>query len=147
MSVTHKDLRNYAAGIAETDCDETHIRSSISRSYYAAFHAALPLVGKLPECSKIGDAARISHHEMGERLRAWDVGRIDPRLAKLKVTARTLATAMKAARAARVQADYDIDIDLVKADARAQVERTSKILRMILQIEGEIQRPAASVQR
>lgn len=144
MSITHKELKDYAAGIADSDCDETLARCSISRGYYAAFHAVLPFVSRLP-ASANNAADHVTHHEVGQRLKDWNVGSTNQRLARMRTTAAALAKAVKASRLARVEADYYLDIDLGKKDAIAQRERTSKIISMALQLEYEMSRPVAPV--
>ena len=42
MPITPHDLKDFAERIAQS-ADETQLRAAISRGYYAAFHAVLPL--------------------------------------------------------------------------------------------------------
>lgn len=73
MAITVDDLKAYAAALACGESDETQLRSSMSRAYYAAFHAALPLADRLPASAGGRNMDHITHHELSVRLTEWDV--------------------------------------------------------------------------
>ncbi|WP_313169842.1 hypothetical protein [Stenotrophomonas sp.] len=117
----------------------------MSRAYYAAFHAALPLAERLPESVGGRSMDHITHHELSARLSEWKVSGAEPRLARLRKTAGALASAMNSSRAARVKADYKLSVQVELAEAIAQGQRTKQILRILGQIETEMARPKAPV--
>lgn len=145
MAITVADLKAYAAALACSESDETQLRSSMSRAYYAAFHAALPLAERLPESVGGRSMDHITHHELSARLSEWKVSGAEPRLARLRKTAGALASAMNSSRAARVKADYKLSVQVELAEAIAQGQRTKQILRILGQIETEMARPKAPV--
>jgi hypothetical protein len=147
MPVTSVELRDYAERLARSSTDEVELRSSVSRAYYAAFHALLPLVSRLPKSAKSRSGAlHITHEDFASRLSEWKTDAVHPALSRLKVTAGQVTRAMDANRAMRVAADYKLSTTIGPADARAQVERTRHILRAVNQFELAMAPPSASAE-
>ena len=56
------------------DCsDEASCRAAISSAYYCAYHAALPVVEKLPPAGGYNVADRIPHRQVADRLNEWRI--------------------------------------------------------------------------
>jgi len=51
MPVTPHDLKDFAEGDVSSP-EETRRRASVSRAYYAVFHAVLPFASQLPRSAK-----------------------------------------------------------------------------------------------
>lgn len=145
MPITCEDLRSYAAELAGSATAESHRRCSISRAYYAAFHAALPLANVLPPSAGARPGDRhITHHELSCRLREWRVGGIHPRLNLMRRTSSVVARAIASSRAARVKADYDLGDEVLASEVSSQLERTNQIMKALAQIENEMERLSKS---
>ena len=144
MPITPHDLKDFAERIAQS-ADETQLRAAISRGYYAAFHAVLPLAARLPESGKCLAGRRyVSHREMYERLVEWRTGAVHPMLSRMIATKGVLARAIDVSRFAREKADYRLEDTIRYADAQSQLERTALILRSMAQLEAELKRGDAA---
>lgn len=135
MPVSCRDLKMFSGALATDSSDETQLRASISRAYYATFHALLPLAERLPKsaiCRK--DATHVTHQELSERYFEWRTSGVHPQLARLKTTATQIAKATEVSRALRVKADYRLAATVTLGDAKSQIERTQRILVAVTQI-------------
>lgn len=140
MPICPDDLKSFAVLHAASVSDEAHIRASVSRAYYAAFHALVPIANHLPPSSNVDRrVSYMSHHEVISRLKEWKPA--SAKLARLRTTARTLAQVTSAARASRVRADYSLDQDVDIDDATTQLVRVRQILRIVSQISADISAP------
>lgn len=139
MPVSPRDLRDCAKELANDGKTEAMLRASISRAYYAAYHALLPFAEKLP-CSDGGDrgATHVGHREMGRRINEWKVSGISSRLAGMGATKTQLCAALNTARRMREYADYRLADPVSANEAAAQLDRVRKILTVATQIDSEL---------
>lgn len=142
MPINSEDLNDFAKSLAVAGSDETQLRASVSRAYYSAFHAVLPLVQRFPESAKnpVG-ATAVTHTELTERLREWKVCGVHPSLSRMSTTASQLHDAMTAARSARIKADYRLGATVSLGEAKSQVERARRVKRAMAQIDAELGKP------
>lgn len=143
MAISRTDLLDYAAAKATGHATETELRSSLSRSYYAAFHALLPLLERLPASSKC-KGNDVSHFEVMERLREWKVEEVCPDLLRFREVKSRVVRAMDLARAKRVVADYRLGQEVTLGDCKAQIERVKQIVRAADQFNSTVDAHLAS---
>jgi len=127
MGISTSDLLAYAEKNAVDRSVEVELRSSMSRAYYAAFHALLPLVEVLP-CSVKAKGEQISHFEVVERLSEWRVEDVCPALSQYRDVKGRLLRTMDAARAKRVMADYRLGQNVTLGEAVSQIKRVEQVL-------------------
>lgn len=116
MAIAPSDLLKLAGSLLAAG-DEASLRSAISRAYYAAYHATLPIVNALPAVSASGGI----HAEHVGRLRQC------PPRERCAVKIKTLGRLLNQERLSRRLADYFLDRavtsttagDSVKVSARA----------------------------
>lgn len=137
MAVSHQDLMQFAAESTTVGSSEAGLRSAISRSYYAAYHALMPFVTLLPESERFREEKRISHFEMQQRIKEWKTDGISPKLSGMSATKGQLFRALEAAALQRVVADYRLKNEVSLADAQSQIARVKQILRQVTQIENQ----------
>ena len=112
MSIACSDLLALAQKLAEQN-DETSLRSSVSRAYYAAYHRSNDWHSSLQAPgSNIGHVGGV-HQELINRLRnpAPEVKGEERRISKVK------AAALEVLRDQRHKADYKLDGKCERADA------------------------------
>lgn len=145
MAIIEGDLIDFAAVTATAGASETELRASVSRAYYAAFHALAPFADLLPRSKGCpASLQRMSHLELRERLTEWQTDDVCTSLKQMTATKSTLRRSMEAAYTSRVVADYKIGSDMSLAEAQTQVARVKQILRHSKQIWGEIERAKSS---
>ena len=141
MPISIADLQGLANELSEDGSTEAKLRASVSRSYYAAFHALMPLAELLPPSSDARpNAKKITHHELESRLLEW-LGSEESAVPAHRELRRQIAGTLQAARAARVKADYRLDLDLTAGDAQSQYHRARKLIRKV----EEVLAPAPSL--
>lgn len=143
MAISVLDLKQFAKDRTTGQHSETEVRAAISRAYYAAFHAALPFVEKLPRskgCPK--KQKHISHQELTDRLNEWNTSSVHPKLAQMTATRNKLLNAIETSRSDRVKADYRISQNCAVADLQAQLERVGRIVQLLVQIDNEMRASA-----
>lgn len=138
MSITEDDLLAYAKLLAANDAEECQLRSSMSRSYYAAFHALLPLVEQLPPSAKCR-GREITHVEVTERLVEWKVDNVCPDLLSYRDVKARAQRAMDTARGKRVIADYRLSNEVTYSDAVGQIHRVEQVIRAAKTLVGVVQ--------
>jgi uncharacterized protein (UPF0332 family) len=143
MPISPRELRDCAKELAGVGCSEAKLRASISRAYYAAYHALLPFVERLP-CSRTGDAtaAHVGHREMFRRIQEWRVSSVCSKLNTWSRSKSQLAHALSSARKMRELADYRLVEPLSANEAEVQLERVRKILQLVSQIDAEMKAEA-----
>src|SRR5688572_9857623 len=105
MGIEARDLMELAKRLAANEGMEADLRSAASRSYYAAFHALLPVAALLPaSCEKARGAAYVSHTELIARLADWRPSGASECLKPLEFSARKIVRKMRAARELRESA-------------------------------------------
>lgn len=146
MPITCTDLRQYGKELAVAASTETQLRSSVSRSYYAAFHSLVGFVEDLPKsehCKIESDV--VSHHEMSQRLSEWKTDGLHPKLAGMKSIKGQIVRTLDAARAMRIKADYHLNGMITLGDAQSQHERACQLIRMAIQIDTMLKPSVPSV--
>jgi len=143
MPIEPRELCEFATQWSESKCDEAHLRASISRAYYAIFHAYLPIAEYLPGTARERkDASHITHEELIGRLFEWQVTGLHARLNSLKRRVYAVAVAAEASRKARVKADYKLEMEIEPVEARSQAGRARNLLREAIVIKNEMERVA-----
>jgi uncharacterized protein (UPF0332 family) len=144
MPVTPHDLKDFAEGDVGS-LEETRRRASVSRAYYAVFHAVLPFASQLPRSAKCRlDSRYVTHQELYDRVVEWRTGALHPALKRMTQTRKQMAAAIHATRMLREKADYRLDDTLKYGEARAQLQRAKNILRLMAQIDRELKRGDAA---
>lgn len=146
MPIRPRDLTNLASRLIEETPDEAAVRAAVGRAYYAAFHRLLPLAEKLPKSdSHDANFPHMTHSDLLGRVREWRIGKDTPLapVAGWKSRASAVYDQMRASRALRHEADYDLDLDVTIEDARMQIGRVKSIAAFCQQIENELARCAA----
>ncbi|HBG88889.1 MAG TPA: hypothetical protein DDX20_01545 [Stenotrophomonas sp.] len=138
MSITEDDLLGYAKSLAEQGADECQLRASMSRSYYAAFHALLPLVELLPPSAK-ARGREVTHVEVTERLVEWKVDDVCVELSSFRDIKARAQRAMDTARSKRVIADYRLGNDVNHSDAMGQIHRVEQVIRAAKTLVGVVE--------
>lgn len=128
MAISRNELIDYAEQHAGLECSEVVLRSSVSRAYYAAFHALLPLVELLPPSSK-SRGSNVTHAEVTERISEWRVSDVCPQLGDYREIKGRALRAMETARAKRVIADYRLGHTVSAQECAAQLVRVQQIVR------------------
>lgn len=147
MPIACTDLRQYGKALAAADSSETQLRSSVSRSYYAAFHALMPFVQLLPKSQDCkAETELVSHHEMSQRLSEWKTDGVHVKLAGMKTIKGQIVRTLDAARAMRVKADYHLKGLITLGDAQTQHERANQLIRMSVQLDSMIQPPVKAAE-
>lgn len=130
MPATWVELRDFAKQIlgVATPCPEIHARCSISRAYYAAFHAIEPLARLIPSSDPPdhGDDG-LGHKQVCQRMRQFDLLK-NPGLASVVMEGRSLAQSYRQSLHARRDADYDLEADIDEAAAQVQILRVQDLL-------------------
>lgn len=150
MPVEPADLRDLAGKLARDTSDEVELRASISRAYYACYHALRPFAEMLPPTPKCPtETSHLGHKEMCGRISAWKVDGLPGNLKQMVATKGQLSRAIDLSRAMRGRADYNLAETLTLIDAQQQHERARLILRQAALVEAELGRkpsaPAAAV--
>lgn len=144
MSISRNELIEYAKQHAGMECSEVVLRSSVSRAYYAAFHALLPLVELLPPSAK-SYGVKMTHSEVTERLSEWKVAEVCPQLGGYREIKGRALRAMETARAKRVIADYRLGHTVNAEECAAQLVRVQQIVRAADTLIDVVSGPLQSV--
>lgn len=127
MPIVGSDLIDLAGQLVLGEPAEVAVRASISRSYYAAFHAMLPVAETLPKSEKMPKSAyEVSHHELSERLREWKAA---DQAQQGRSAAAIAFRSMERARKLRIKADYKLDDRLDAREAHEQIVRAQQLVR------------------
>lgn len=127
MSVTPNDLLNFARELHQGASTEVSHRNTISRAYYAAyhaataFHAALPMGGVAPP-----DLAGV-HSDLFYRLDHPTVDAADSRFKK----SRLVGLKLRNFHALRIKADYRLPLDVNRDDAADSLIKAAAIFDLL----------------
>lgn len=133
MSVNWTELRDLAKDLATRE-DEASIRSSISRAYYAAYHAIHPLCRCVPGDAPEHGADGLSHRQVCARLAEFrTLTAVSKKLASTAMTANSMRTRYRQALNARRDADYDLSLDITPDEAALQLLRIQQLLNFAVQ--------------
>lgn len=124
MSVGAREMLRCAAVIAEAAHGEANFRSAISRSYYAAYHAAHAWHRALPVPGSAGFRRSGRHETLVNQLYHPGVRREHPGYWRSIALARML----NRGRVLRLQADYRTDANIDRAQMMGAVTNASMIV-------------------
>jgi len=126
MSVAPRDLLANAKSIHGSCTDEAGLRAAISRSYYAAYHAAYAFHDSLPTPGSNAGSKGGKHETLCTQLSQPTFSTANPRFLKSKRVGIFLRDAMRA----RVLADYYIGAMVNAPDADAAVLKCTSLVEM-----------------
>jgi uncharacterized protein (UPF0332 family) len=130
MSISPSQLFDLARALEERD-EECAWRSSMSRAYYAAFHAAQDLGFEDWLDGELADTSHIDPQRSHEKVIQKFVG------AKKDLRLRSIGHMLKAMRKDRVRADYDLYVTIAEAEAASQLLVAEKVIEKISVIRTE----------
>lgn len=131
MSVNAEDFLLTAEQLLNNGSHEIDYRNSISRAYYATFHALTPLSNHLPRAQSY--KAKGSHDEKISKLMHCSLAHPQAKML------RAVGNEIQKRKAQRVKADYDIDRTIAKTDAEEQLRKAEYLLGQIAQLKGMLQ--------
>lgn len=136
MPVTPPDLLRFAKTL---ECNsETACRAAISRAYYCAYHAAVPIAQRLPKSKGYDLTGHLRHSEVKNRLAAWKIPPAWNETSQKSGNVGEVKRAYKAALVARALADYDLGLPVSADDVKLQIERVEPILKFCVRFETSI---------
>lgn len=124
MSVCPHEILRCAAVIAEAAHGEANFRSAISRSYYAAYHAAYAWHRALPAPGGVGHRGTGRHETLVNQLYHPGLMRSHPSYWRSIALARML----NRGRLLRMQADYHVDAELDREQMMGAVVNSAMIV-------------------
>lgn len=143
MPASWVDLRDLAKSLAESDeCSEIEARCSVSRAYYAAFHALEPLCRCVPsdEAPDHG-LSGLGHRQIRPRLNSFGaLAKEYKGLSTAVMAARLQANVYRQALLARREADYDLSATFDAETAKLQLLRVSELLTFAVQTRTAFER-------
>lgn len=144
MPATWVELRDFAKRLAnQAECPEVEARASISRAYYAAFHALEPICRLVPDMDPPHHGTDgLGHGQIPGRLRNWRaLSKLHPGLSSQVMTARGLALTYQAVLASRRMADYQLaDCDQTQDAALLQLKRVQELADFAVQARTTLDR-------
>ena len=110
------------------DCrDEAACRAAISRAYYCAYHAALPIVAKLPPAAGYDVRDRIPHRQIAARLENWKIPASWSKASKRAGYPALVAKQFRIALLRRTRANYELERAILPAEVENQLIRVAAI--------------------
>jgi uncharacterized protein (UPF0332 family) len=109
--------------------DEVDYRNAISRSYYAAYHTALSLDDLIENHGGIKSNVGV-HEQLVSKFANC------PMSVAGAMQIKSLGYMLKRAKDVRRNADYFLEIDLTKDDAKEQLKTVEKILSKVAEIQN-----------
>lgn len=129
MPISPSDLLRLAHELAQNAGDEVHVRSAVSRAYYAGLHAAMQT---FPGRDRIGNES--SHAEIIGRATAHGKGLNPGRSAAAQI-----AFKLSKLRRQRNEADYDIGgASLCPQGCQAALLRAQEVLNLCQEIAQKV---------
>lgn len=126
MSVKPRDLLDSARRIFEAQASESDCRAVISRSYYAAYHAARSFHNSLPSPGRLQYAHGL-HEQLCECLTLPTIPTTDNR----HFQSRRIGIILTDALRDRILADYRIEETVTPNDAQRTLEKSDQILKLL----------------
>jgi uncharacterized protein (UPF0332 family) len=124
MSATPEEMLSCAQALcADANC-ETKYRASISRSYYAAFHAARNFHNGLATPGSVGNSNGGVHAQLIAQLSNPGISKSNRKFFLSQAIAKSLRPIVDA----RVDADYHLDIDIEKSFADDIYTQASEVV-------------------
>lgn len=127
MTVTAEDFMKFAVDLINgEDLPEIAIRGSMSRAYYAAFHACEPTSTELPDVPSIGGA----HERLISKFTGFTGAPADTdRRNMLK----RIGYMLNQCRGDRVIADYKLSRNLNKEQAEITISMANKVAKALIE--------------
>lgn len=138
MLTSPDELLTFAKGLASGP-DSASFRASVSRAYYAAFHAANILVwGMAPNAGLTGDCGTLRHGEVGRRLRELSTLHPSRKIQfAFGAEARSAADKLIFCRHLRGKADYNISTNcFTKLDVRDALARAERVIQFCKRVQA-----------
>lgn len=121
------------------DCKfEAACRAAISRAYYCAYHAALPVVERLPSSPDYALSGYLRHSEVAARIIAWNA---PPEWAGVVGKSGNIAVIKRQYRAAlakRKISDYRLTSDVRDQDVKDQIADVAEVLNFFVRLKGSL---------
>ena len=133
MSVNAEDFLRAAEQLISHNSHEIDYRSSMSRAYYATFHALAPLADQLPAAANY--TVKGSHDEKISKLTSCLPNHPQARLLK------AIGYEIQKSKSRRVIADYKIDNVVTQNDAQEQLDKAKYLLIQIADLKTVLQTP------
>lgn len=111
--------------------NETAFRNAISRAYYAAYHAVLPLDNAFANHGGVKSDVGV-HEQLITKLE--NCPRSNPNWTELK----SIGFLMRKAKTARTESDYDLTSFISEKNALCQIELVEKILIKISEVKKHL---------
>lgn len=126
MSVKPREILDTARRIHEAQTNESDCRATISRAYYAAYHAARNFHHSLPAPGRLQTAHGL-HEQLCERLSLPTIPATDHRHLQSKRVGAILLDTLRD----RVLAGYHIGDTVTHADAQRTMDKSNQILKLL----------------
>lgn len=123
MSIDCSSILSLAQELAAQE-GETHLRSAVSRAYYASLHRVEMALPQRFEVSDEDRKGRSSHESVIQALVAWGKS-----IAPGRQNARVAALKMPRLKAARLKADYYLDETVTKEEVQFALAAASEVFR------------------
>lgn len=133
MSVNAEDFLLAADQSFNHASHEIDYRNSMSRAYYATFHALTPLSDHLPPAANY--QPRGSHDEKISKLTRC------PPTHPQAISLKAIGYEIQKRKAQRVRADYYINSAIAKSDAEEQLLKANYLLKQIAELKTALQIP------
>lgn len=125
--ISSTDFLDSAKELAQNK-NETAFRNSISRAYYCAYHAVLPLDESLANHGGIKTDVGV-HEQLISKLENC------PRSVQNWATFKSIGVLMRYLKKLRVEADYDLASEISIEQAQQQIKQAEKVLAKISEIK------------
>jgi len=132
MSVDYKDFIGFASAVLKDDSSEFDLRNSISRSYYATYHAALAYADVV-SVPPVSDYSGPTHRKLSKFFE--DSMNAD---LPMRIGLRKLGYSLKQLHTNRVMADYKIEEMITPKVARDHLSRCELRLQEICELSSAL---------
>lgn len=131
MPVSCADFIDQAEVLLESNPeDEMHLRSSVSRAYYSAYHSSLDFANSV-SVPPVSDCGGRTH----EKLRLYYGESFHP-VRDVRLKYRKVGYKLKQLHDNRVVSDYLIGLDVTETTARSHLERCKQLLADIMDLQS-----------
>lgn len=125
MSAAPREILASAQKIRDSQKDEAGHRAAISRSYYAAYHAARIFHDSLGSPGSVGGEGGV-HAQLVARLLIPTIPSTDPK----HLISRRVGYMLRDMHRSRITADYEIDAVVIDADAESTMRKGADVITM-----------------
>ncbi|QNP59469.1 hypothetical protein [Paenacidovorax monticola] len=143
MAVTPAQILALAEKLAaDSEGCEAHVRSAVSRAYYAAFLAVADEITPYLDSQTIRLNGEGTHSQLIGQITAYaSTARvIRPGYQEAAYISKTLAKM----KLKRVEADYRIDVDLDKDESHKAIDRATRVLESVEKFKARLERANAA---